>query len=211
MQPLTPAPVKTNGTTPTSSLNPTAQLVLQISLAMKADFGSQYVKLFKTDADLREYKNRLYTKVKQFTLGDIERGYEDYVNSGNRFVPTVPDLVAVIKAAQTERLKQSRLNAESTRIAALPAPTIECNPLEMLAKAKQAPKVEETAEERIKKRADALKNHQALLTLSSHHIRHVEVSREHLCAVEHCRNTGALSSATSGHGNYYCAEHYHQY
>ena len=183
--------------------DPIAQVILQITHAMKIDFGAQYKKQFENDEDLRQYKRRLYTKLIDSLVPDIIDGYEAYIESGKVFCPTIPELITNIEAAKKNRLRKEANNREVERVAALPAPkVIECNPMALLAESKnKAGPID---------RAHTLKNHEALLTLAGDKIRKVAVLPSQLCAVGFCQKPGALSRATNGGGEFYCAEHFRQ-
>jgi len=180
--------------------------------AMRNDFGRQFSKKFACNEDLLAYKRRLFEKLKNTALDDIVNGYEDYVDSGNKFVPELPELLKFIRGATDQRMKQSKLAAESATIAALPAPTIECDPVEMLIAAKKAYKpiadAMETDADRLKQRLEVLKNHEAIITLAGSHVRHLYADSDHSCGVSGCYKAGTMTGGTTGGGNYYCKEHY---
>lgn len=178
--------------------DPLAKIIQSITQAMKADFGQQYAKQFKTDDDMRMYKRRLYTKLKGHEIGDIADGYEMYVDGVNKFTPTIPDLIAIVEQARKNRLHAEANKAEVARISALPAPTITCDPMALLAEAKKAP---------TGNMAEKMAAHKALLTMHSKHIRN-PVFHGHGCAVSHCRNLGSMTTSTKGGETWYCRDHY---
>jgi hypothetical protein len=183
--------------------DPLAQVILQITHAMKTDFGAQYKKQFANDEDLRLYKRRLYTKLIDSSVPDIIDGYEAYIESGKTFCPTIPELITNIEAAKKDRLRKEANNREVQRVAALPAPkVVECNPLAMLAEAKDKAGTVS--------KADILKNHEAVITLAGDKIRRVDVLPVHCCAVGFCQKPGVLSRATVGNGDFFCKEHFRQ-
>lgn len=184
-------------------LNPRQRLIVELTKCMKADFLNVFSKSFKTSDDLRDYRRRLYQKVKGFELCDIEDGYETYIESKPKFCPTIPELLACIESARKERLRSQNEHLEAERLASLPPPTIQCNPLQMLAEAKRSAPGAPTMEER-------LKSHAALLTLHSHLIKKPRFGAIHKCGVSGCAELGALSTTTKGGGNFYCREHYRQ-
>jgi hypothetical protein len=180
--------------------DPLAKTIQSVTNAMKADYGTQFDRLFKTEADLTEFKRRFYKRVRGKELGDIADGYEAYVDAKNKYMPNLEDLMIEIDEIETNRRRREQNQAEAERVAALPAPKIECNPLEMLAEAKKSKTGTRTREE-------CLKAHDALLTLHAHLIKHIEPDHFHSCEVGFCRKPGSISTNPKG-GPYYCLEHY---
>jgi hypothetical protein len=195
-----------SGTTLTS--DKLADLIVDITKAMKSDFGQQYSKQFCTDEDLRQYKRRLYKHLRNRNLDDIMNAYEDYILAGNKFCPNIPELLEHVAAAAINRRRTETNKTEAQRIGNTPAPTIECNPLEMLKAAREALRQNPpTGEER----AAALKAHEALLYAHRDKISRYYVDNDHRCHVGYCDNHGTLSHGTTGGGNFYCAEHFRRY
>ncbi len=189
-------------------IDPLRDIIVHITDAMKADFGQQYAKLYADKEELRQFKRRLYSKLKGSTIVDIKNAYEAYVNSGNPFCPTIPNLLAFIINAEKDRKKAEKNAVESARIAALPPPTIECNPVEILAKARADNSVFYTEEERAIRHQENLRRHEMLLQADSHKIRHIYADPSHFCNVDGCTKAGSFSSGTRGDGNFYCSSHY---
>jgi hypothetical protein len=171
---------------------------------MKADFGKKYQSQFATEEDLKIYKNRLYTLLNGHAVSAIVEGYEMFIETAPEWPPTAPDVLAFTKQREKEIASAIKNREEAERLAAPPAPTIEVNAIEMLAKAKSATSGKMTKEEEIQARADALKNHEAVLNLNSHRIKRRYAQPSHYCAVDGCRKPGGIS----GGGNFYCADHY---
>lgn len=186
--------------------DPLARIIAEICLVMKTDFGRQYASQFKADDDLRLYKRRLYSKLRDFDVGDIADAYELFVESGKTFCPTIPELLEHVKNAQEQRRQREEAAKEVSRVAALPPPTIQCDPLAMLAEAKQA----------VKQRKDGvnieerLAAHNAVVVLFGRNIKKREFGPEKCCEVGYCKKPGALSHNTKGGGPFYCLEHYRQ-
>lgn len=181
--------------------DPLAMVIQEVTVAMKTDFGRQYQSQFKTDEDLRQYKRRLYTKLRDFDINDVADGYEIYVNSNKGFCPTIPEFIACVEQAEKESRRRREAEIEVARVAALPPPTVQCNSAEMLRQAKAKPKGDLQA---------ALKNHDAVLKINSHNIKSRRFGPEHSCAIGFCQKAGALSHNTKGGGPFYCLEHYRQ-
>lgn len=181
--------------------DPLAMVIVEVTKAMKSDYGRQYQSQFKTDDDMTQYKRRLYTKLRDYDINDIADGYELYVDSGKTFCPTIPDLLEFVEQASKRRKQLEANAAEVSRIAALPAPKIQCNPSELLrqARAKPTGNLEEV-----------LRNHNAVLQINARHIQHREFGAEHSCAIGFCKRLGSLSHNTKGGGPFYCIEHYRQ-
>jgi len=187
--------------------DPLALIIVEITKAMKADFGRQYQAQFKTDDDMTQYKRRLYAKLRGIDINDIADGYELYVDAGKTFCPGIPELLDFIRQAEKSRKQNLSNLADADRVAALPAPSIECNPLQILAEAKQSAIA---CAARDMSMAEKLKAHDALLTLHAHHIKRRDFNFENACAVSYCKLPGGLSHNTKGGGPFYCREHYRQ-
>lgn len=186
--------------------DPLALVIVQITNAMKADFGRQYQVQFKTNEDLTQYKRRLYTKLRAFDINDIANGYESYIDSGKTFCPTVPDLLECVEEEKKRRIQREQAATEVHRVATLPPPTIQCDPLKMLADAKQAAQQRKDGPSM----GERLVAHNALLTLHSKYIKKREFGSEKCCEVGYCKKPGAFSHNTKGGGPFYCLEHYRQ-
>jgi hypothetical protein len=184
--------------------NDLIQCIVGLTNAMKADFGRKYQSQFATEEDLKIYKNRLYTLLNGHAVSAIEKGYEMLMNTAPEWPPTAPDILAFTKQCEKEIAAEIKNREEAKRLAALPAPTIEVNAIEMLVKAKSAASGKTTKEEEAQARADALKNHEAVLKIHGHKIKRRYAQPSHYCAVDGCRKPGGLS----GGGNFYCANHY---
>lgn len=202
-----------SGIAPTSNQfehDPLAKMVIHVINAMQADFGRLFTKQFDDPEVLKNYKRRLYAKLKGFPLNAIVSGYENHVETNTKYIPTVPELVASIQAAVKQDQTDAKNKAEAERLANLPAPTIECNPLEMLAKAKLASNgaVKETDDERLKRKAEMLQSHNAVIALHSHKIKQRYAQPEHYCSVNGCRRTGTISAGLNGASSWYCAKHF---
>lgn len=198
-----------SGTTPTS--DKLAEVIVDITKAMKADFGQQYIKQFAVDEDLRQYKRRLYAKLRDKNLADIMTAYDDYVEAGNKFCPNIPELLEHIDEAAKNRRRLEANHEEALRIGNTPKPTIECQPLEMLKDAREALRQkQQTSEEKMRDRAAALKAHEELLHAHRNNIQRKYADNEHSCHVGYCSKPGTMSTGTTGKGNFYCAENYRQ-
>ncbi|MDE3023151.1 MAG: hypothetical protein KGI54_15095 [Pseudomonadota bacterium] len=185
------------------------QTIVEMVKAMQADFGRTFQNQFHDPEVLAEFKNRLLTKLRGYPPGAIISGYEQCVDRNPKFCPTVPEIEASTKEI-IKNLEQAEKNRiETQRLAALPAPTISCNPVEMFAKAKESHDSEKlTSEQRMKKRDEAMKNHNALLIIHSHLIKRVYADYDHLCKFPGCRKAGSISRGTKGGDNFYCLQHF---
>lgn len=192
------------------SADPLAKTIVSIMSAMRADFGRIFTKQFGDEEMITLFKRRLYQKLKGIDLEAIIEGYELCIERNTKFCPTVPEITAAALETVKRHKKRDENKAEAERVSALPAPKISCNPIEMLAKAKFSTpgQINETSEERMKRRADILKNHEAILVLHSHKITRRFAGDEHRCEYGGCHSAGGISNGTTGKGNFYCATHF---
>lgn len=197
---------------PEDKYNDLAKVIINITKAMKADFGQQYIKQFSVDEDLRQYKRQLYSRMKGYNLQDIMNAYDEYVNAGNEFCPNIPALLKLVDAAAKSRRQSEANQAEALRIGNTQPTTRDCNPLAMLKDAREALKAKpQTKEERLAERLQALKAHHQLLELDKDKIKRHFVDAEHQCHVGYCDKPGSLSHGTTGKGNFYCQEHFQEF
>ena len=188
-------------------------LIKQLCEAMKTDFGNQYSSQFQSDRDLAQYQRRVYQKFDGTNISDLADGYEDYVNSHNKFPPNLSQLIEYADKAKEIRKakekKQAQINQDTIRIEH--KPTIECNPIEMLSDAKTSVEKKNedlTTEERAKRLADLMVNHNAVIELNRSLIRKPRFDpNRYKCDYHGCYDLGALSDSTRGEGPWYCRKH----
>jgi hypothetical protein len=193
-------------------VNESSPTPLQITLrsilsAMQADYPEKFKSRFKDQSLLDEFKKRIFQKVRHFDLAEIADGYELWIDSdrGKSFLPTIPELVECIEKIKEDNQKALAKKLESERVAALPSPTIACDPLKLLSEAKNSLKSEITQQDR----DEMIVAHEALLRLHEKNIHHPKFDQsKHGCAVAHCRKLGSMSTGLKGGGNFYCQEHY---
>ncbi len=205
-----------NGTVQTSDQqriesDPLASTIVSMVNAMQADYGQIFTKQFSDSEILKNYKRRLYQKLKGLPIDAIVDGYELSAENNKRFCPTVPEITANVLEVIKRNKKVESNNSEADRVAALPPPKIvECDPLKMLAKAKSASKTsskEDKAAWMARKEA-AFKNNEAVLILYGQNIKRRYAQPEHSCVVNGCNKAGASSNGTKGSDNWYCAKHF---
>jgi hypothetical protein len=202
--------VQKPGVIPTS--DPINTGISHLLRAMKADFAQKFSSRFGDELELRDYKQRLRKIFENNTVADIYDAYERYLDTRPEWPPTNIDLRSHLEDLLKDRKQKLDNHADAQRVAALPAPKIECNPVEMLAKAKSAAKTgsKEDIATWMKRKAEAEQNNNAVITLHSHRIRKRYASAEHKCAVGFCNKAGTNSSSNTGGGNFYCKEHYRE-
>ena len=124
-------------------------------------------------------------------------------------MPSVQELIESIETV-AKSLKRAEINRiEAERVSLLPAPTVFCDPVAMLAEAKKEDLVtDETPEEKLARHREKLQNHQALLNLSSDHIKKIHPQPHQFCSYHGCRLVGALGHGTKGDGNFFCSTHW---
>lgn len=190
--------------------DPLAQIIVSLINAMRADYGQVFVKQFSDDEVLKNFKRRLYQKLRGLPIDTIIAGYESCTERNLKFVPTVPEIVESVLAVVKRDKKRESNKAEAESIAALSKSTITCNPLTLLAEAKAALSTDsqETRAERLNSQAEKLKRHEALLNSFSSSIKRTYAQSEHFCVANGCRKSGALSHGTLGSDNWYCAAHF---
>lgn len=188
------------------------RVINKLIMNMRVDYIQQFEKLFPNEESVTHYRERLQAYLKNKELIDIMTAYSNYVMGGNKFLPNIPELLEHIDDAAKNRRRIENNCEEAIRIGNTPAPTIECQPLEMLKTARDALRQkQESSEERMINRAAALKAHEELLNAHSDKIRRKYANNDQLCTVGHCNKPGSLSHGTTGGGNFYCSEHIRGY
>jgi hypothetical protein len=185
--------------------DPLAMAIVSMMNAMEVDYGAKFTKQFKSgDVEvLRNYKRRLYQKLKSFSVKAIFPAYEKCSSENVEFLPTIPQLAGHVEAIDKEIQQEDKNKIEAKRVSALPAPSITCDPVQMLFAAKVSK--EDISKEQFKA---MLGNHVALLVLHSHNIKKLWADDMHLCRFSGCYSAGSIGSGTTGGGNFYCATHY---
>ena len=173
---------------------------------MLADFPVQYRKSYPDKKTAKVFKERLENKLGNFEPEDIIFGYENCVEETPKYLPAIPDLISHIKEIAKARVKRLEGNAEAERIATLPKPTIQCNPMDMLKKANEAAKGGDKSDLEVwlkKKEVARLENIKTVGAVSKKYASHI-----HLCGVNGCNRSGSLASSTAGGENWYCSNHF---
>ncbi len=204
-----------------TSNDPLKDCILDLINAMKADFGKKFEARFpNTDEgneDLRQYKRRLYAKLRDWEICDIIDGYENFIDSKPDWPPTVPDLITSVEDAIVIRRRKERSDAELERKAEAAKARhgkkpIECNPIAMLREA--IDNVDQYKDENTEKRAIRRKqiiNHHDRLIIDFEQMNHSRLSVPavgHTCSVAICFKPGVLSHSVKGGDNWYCQEHF---
>jgi len=198
-----PQLAKQSGDQPIS--DPLQKLIISLIDAMRADFGVAFQKQFSDPENLRQYKRRLYQKLRERDHRDVLDGYEVYVDSAPKFPPKIPELLGLFSDAEKRRLLAEKNASEAQNVTALPPPvTHECDPVAMLVEAKEA------ATGNGANRDERLKAHEALINIhrGGGKIKARPDVSAHKCEHGMCHRAGTISSTTTGGGNFYCAEHF---
>lgn len=201
-----------NGIALTGSDDQLKDCINHLISAMRADYSRKFEKRFDTNHNkddsknevLRQYKRRLYSKLKQFNVAHIYEAYDLYVDEKNKFVPDVPDLLDVIERVEKKHKMEVKNQEEIDRMVRLPKSTIQCDPIELLDKARTA--VKNNGEK--KSIDEILINHKAVLNLYGGNSRNKLADEDHLCKFPPCRKAGSIAHSTSGSENWYCKDHF---
>lgn len=206
-----------NGTQQTSNekieSNPLAKTIVSMINAMQADYGLVFTKQFSDPEILRNFKQRLYQKLKGLPLDAIIDGYELCTSQSKKFCPTVPEILSSVLETVKQNKKKAENQAEVSRLSALPAPKAIANPSrvnDLLRKAMQTP--ESNEKERIARLKTALKNHEVMISVETMtgKVKTRPAQPEHGCSHSFCQKTGTLSHGVNWGGNFYCGEHFAQ-
>jgi len=202
-----------NGIAPTSNRiesDPLKKTIVNMIRAMRSDYGQVFIKQFQGEEVLTDFKQRLYQKLNGLPIDAIVDGYELCAERNTRFCPTVPGIVECVLETVKRNKKLEVNKAETESVAALPPPTIICDPLALLAKAKAASRTgnKEDKAAWMTRKAEALRNNDAVLILHGRNIKRRYAQAEHSCAVNGCHDIGTLSPGTKGSDNWFCIKHF---
>ena len=171
---------------------------------MRADYGSQFNRRFADDDDLKEFKNRLYTKIKKIPNNVIVDGYEAYVEDFPDYMPAVIKLVDYIykenrkflkSKAEKERIIENHNQKKIMR---------QVNPIELLAKAKLQ---KNNSNESF---ADMVAAHNAIISAKIKRDATKTKNRHQgsTCNFSDCNKPGTTSDGLRGDRAFYCLDHY---
>lgn len=191
------------------TFDPLEKCIIDLVNAMRSDFGNRFKSQFSDENDaLRLYKRRLYAKLRGRAVEFIYAAYDAYIDAAPEWPPTVPELIACVDKAEKLAKKAKESDIEVQRIAALPAPSITCDTLALLAAAKSNKAPPATHEEWLRRKADALKNNEAVLMIHQNKIRRHYAQTWHNCKVPSCLEIGTISGGTKGGDAFYCQNHF---
>lgn len=189
--------------------DPLAMMIVSLINAMRFDFGHKFTSVFPDKETLRVYKRRVYAQCRNGEVEDLANGYELYLSGRPEWPPSWPVLLGHVDQARNDRVKALQNKLEAERVAALPPPSVECDPVAMFAEAKA--KADALPADRDERRSQLLQLHNATLSAHSDKIKHIYAQHEQSCAVGFCKSAGVLSASTKGDGNFYCREHFREY
>jgi hypothetical protein len=190
--------------------------IVEMIRAMSADYGRVFKSTFPDEGAITDFKQRAYIRLRAIdgikeNIGIVTLGYETASRASPDYPPNLIQIELCIRDAnKAQKLAETnRIDAE--RVAALPPPTISCDPWQMYKDELKRKVGEEsveilTREERMKAGRDRMKKHIRLLVLDlqSNRIRCPPPDDEHSCYVISCNKPGTQKQ--SG-GNFYCPEH----
>jgi len=174
------------------------QTIIDLTLAMKADFGALYASVFKDPEDLREFKNRLLTRLKGVDPVCLTDGYEQLLEADLKYPPTAQEIIksAIEVKRKRDREQREREAIESKKLE--PPPTMTVEPLKLLSEAKEE-KPEITFQDRAKAHEALIKTFDA-----QGKIRRTPYHMSSGCASFGCKNPGTVSSSLRGTDTWYC-------
>ena len=187
--------------------NETMDTVNRLVAVMKIDFPAGFNKSFSNGDSETFLKRRLYKSFLNIKPACVFDGYQECINRNPSFLPTTPELLSEVKKQSKISLKKIEEDLEAQKLAALPPPTITCNPLNLLAKAKAGTKSKTmSTAERLKLKEEL----RLKLNATVGHIGRQYADGTHLCAVPGCKKAGSMSDSVSGSNSWYCARHFIQ-
>lgn len=177
--------------------------------AISADFMHKFTSHFTSEQSIRDYKRRLRSLFEKYDAKLVYEAYEEYLDGNPEWPPTNANLRAALEKADDRNKRAEKNREEAKRVAAIPRPTVSVDPLKLLAdaKAKARPK-NDSHEAWLKRKAEKLQNHEAVLVLHGDRISKPEIWQDKTCSVDFCATPGVFSTSVRGGENWYCREHF---
>lgn len=196
--------------------DPLAKTIVSMISAMEADYGAVFSRQFNDPNDtqhevLKNFKRRLYQKLRGLPLNAIIDGYELCTSNNTKFCPTIPEIVGAVLEVTKQQKKQQENIAEQERLLALPDQITKAQPERIAEMLKQAMHVPDTDhQEWLRRKEKAAKDNEALVSADkmTGKIKTKYATSQHGCAHSFCLGFGSMSHGTRGENNYYCAEHF---
>lgn len=192
-----------------TNFDPLKNAVLDITNAMRIDFAEAFWKAFPTEEDVRLLRRRLYSRARNLPIQAVIDGYEASLGDGK--MPSVENIIAHANQIASRIRKTERERLEAERVAALPPPNregLERIASERLEANRKAVK-QESPEERSARRAEMLRQHEALIAAARAAGRiYTPKFAGKQCAIPYCENAGTISSSTTGSELWYCKTHF---
>jgi hypothetical protein len=192
-----------------------------IARQLKIDFGRLYSSRFTNDQEIKDWKNRLWGKIKGLHPQDMLDGYESIVDTKPGRLPEIPEIVSATLVFQKIRKKNEKNNAEAERIALIP-PKPEISDSVARQNLKKIHELVGSAFSRVDSQENENQRKDRLVRLEEKCLDYDGLikkdfpmidkqfipSPDHECNVGWCRSAGTVSSSTTGNGSFYCSEHY---
>jgi hypothetical protein len=195
--------------------DPLALAIVQVTDAMRLDYGRIFSGQIRNEADLKEFRRNLYVRLSE----DGFKAYPEHIYPGYKlalaehpkYCPNTNELVACINEARKRAKVAEKNRREAERVALAPPLNItrEVNPIAMLRAAMAQIALDEqgfTKEQRHGAHLKRLAAHEKLMADYQRGKR--LTSAGHSCSDPCCGQPGTLSRSTVGGGNYYCREHF---
>jgi len=188
------------------------EIICQIIKAIKSDYPVTCVKIFANDEDEKTYKNSLYKKLKGSSKDDIFEAYDLWVEKNETKPPKVIDLIQILIGIE------KTLSAKHEEVVGHVSESIQ-SPLQMFRDAIEAAGDKTDHEAWLKRKAEALEKHKALLKKHDSKISKGSFAKswetekiiDHSCSVAFCNEPGTVSGAFGEGINYYCQKHFVNY
>jgi len=182
------------------------EIVITITTALSVDYASQFKKAYATDEEITLLKKRMWMGLKNINPQYAAKAYQLLCDESPEYMPTLQSILSKSKSIQAKTMREQAEIEERERLAELPAPTHNVNPVEMLVKAKMV--ASNQGDSTQAERDERIARHNAVISEYTR-LGHVETAPRPdnwKCAVHHCRQAGVLSGGFSE--TWYCKEHH---
>ena len=177
-------------------------LVGDVCGAIKASYPGTW---FSDTEDIRNFKNMLYTKIKNnnCSTSAIVDGVDLAIERSPKFPPTLPQICAAIIQEQKKIEKAGVQAAEVKSIENKSVTENNCDPVTMLADAKRESDKTQCHQEKVNAHDELIKDH-----LRRGLVSQVMHQAEKSCSVGFCTNPGSISNSVNGSEQWFCIEHF---
>ena len=181
------------------------EVVITITTALSVDYASQFKKAYANADEITLLKKRMWMGLKNVDPESSAKAYQLLCDETPEYMPTLQSILSRSKSIQAKTRREQADIEEHERLAQLPPPAHNVDPLKMLRDAKEATQERDSTQE---ERDERIARHNAVISEYTRkgYVKTAPRSDNWKCAVHHCRQAGSFSGGFSD--TWFCKEHY---